>query len=118
MGRASRIVTITGVGTGVLAPRSASPLLRKGGQIKSLAQARVKRVRAVQLLAKGKSYDEIARAVSFSHRGSAHRAVHKALVEREVEAVAEFRMVELAGSMGCRRRCGGPPWRGISQPSP
>src|SRR4051794_8376994 len=64
--------------------------------MKSLARARLKRVTAVELLVKGRSYEQIAREVGFSHRGSAHRAVHKALAEREVEAVDDMRMVELA----------------------
>ena len=64
--------------------------------MKSLAQARVKRVRAVQLLIEGRNYDEIARAVGYSHRGSAHHAVATALAAREVEAVDELRALELA----------------------
>jgi hypothetical protein len=63
--------------------------------MKSLAQARVKRARAVELLADGGSYDQIAREVGYSHRGSAHRAVSKALAERETEAVDQLRRVEL-----------------------
>jgi transposase-like protein len=63
--------------------------------MKSIAQAREKRARAVELLREGKSYDEIAREVGFSHRGSAHRAVSKALAEREIEAVDALRQVEL-----------------------
>ena len=55
--------------------------------MQSLAQARVKRVRALELAADGWSYDRIAREVGYSHRGSAHRAVFKALEEREVEDV-------------------------------
>ena len=42
------------------------------------------------------SYDEVARAVGYSHRGSAHRAVFKALAEQEVEAVEDLRALELA----------------------
>jgi hypothetical protein len=63
--------------------------------MQSLAQARWKRVRAVELAVEGKSYAEIARQVGFSHRGSAHRAVTKALAEREVHAVEALRQVEL-----------------------
>ena len=64
--------------------------------MKSLAQARVKRARAVEMVAEGKSYEKIAREVGYSHRGSAHRAVYKALAEREVEAVDDLRQMELA----------------------
>jgi hypothetical protein len=63
--------------------------------MRSLAEAKAKRVRAVELLSEGKSYDEIAREVGFTHRGSAHRAVSKALAERTVEAVDELRQIEL-----------------------
>lgn len=64
--------------------------------MKSLAEARLKRVRALELVGEGKSYEEIAQAVGYSHRGSAHRAVFKALEERAVENVETLRAVELA----------------------
>lgn len=63
--------------------------------MRSFAQARLKRVRAVELLAQGRNYDDIAQAVGYSNRGSAHRAVSKALAEREIEAVDELRALEL-----------------------
>jgi hypothetical protein len=63
--------------------------------LKSMAQARVKRTRAVELALEGRSYDEIARSVGYTNRGSAHRAVFKALAEREVTAVDELRQLEL-----------------------
>ncbi|MFC5179429.1 hypothetical protein [Nocardioides taihuensis] len=62
--------------------------------MKPKAQARLKRLRAVELLAEGKSYDEIATEVGFAHRGSAHRAVHKALSEREIENIDLWRTLE------------------------
>src|SRR4051794_10994308 len=63
--------------------------------MQSLAQARWKRMRAVELALEGRSYDEIASAVGYSHRGSAHRSVTKALAERQVEAVGELRRTEV-----------------------
>lgn len=63
--------------------------------MKSLAEARLKRARALELVAEGKSYDQIAEAVGYSHRGSAHKAVFKALKEREVEGVDELRRLEV-----------------------
>lgn len=63
--------------------------------MKSRGEARIKRARAVELAVQGKSYGEIAREVGFSHRGSAHRAVSKALAEREVAAVEQLRQIEL-----------------------
>ncbi len=41
------------------------PLNWKGSVVKSLAQAKLKRVRALELLAKGLSYDEIAGEVGY-----------------------------------------------------
>lgn len=64
--------------------------------MRSLAEARLKRARAVELAAEGKSYDEIAKLAGYSHRGSAHRAVFQALSEREVEGVEELRVLEAA----------------------
>lgn len=63
--------------------------------MRSLAEARIKRARAVELAAEGRSYDEIAQAVGYSHRGSAHRAVFKAITEREVEDVDHLRALEM-----------------------
>lgn len=64
--------------------------------MKSLAQARIKRLRALELVAEGRSYDEIAQAVGYSHRGSAHRAVFKALDDREAEGADLLRSIEVA----------------------
>lgn len=62
--------------------------------MKSLAEARIKRAHALKLVSEGKSYDEIADAVGYRQRGSAHRAVFKALAEREEEAVDNLRALE------------------------
>lgn len=62
--------------------------------MRSLAEARLKRVRALELAAEGMSYDAVAQAVGYSHRGSAHRAVFKALDEREVHDVQTLRRIE------------------------
>ena len=64
--------------------------------MRTLASARLKRIRALELAARGLSYDEVARAVGYSHRGSAYRAVFTALDEREVVGVEQLRTVELA----------------------
>lgn len=63
--------------------------------MKSLAQARIKRNKALELAAEGCSYSEIARRAGYAHRGSAHRAVFKALDEREVVGVDQLRELEL-----------------------
>lgn len=62
--------------------------------MRSPAQARIKRSRAVELLATGCSYDEIAQQVGFTNRGSAHRAVSKALTERQAENIDLLRAME------------------------
>jgi hypothetical protein len=64
--------------------------------VKTLATARLKRVLAVELLADGLSYSEIAERVGFRHRASAFRAVSQALAEREVAGVDDLRAIEVA----------------------
>jgi hypothetical protein len=63
--------------------------------MRSLAQAQLKRTRAVELLAAGYNYDEIAHQVGFTNRGSAYRAVTRALAEREIDGVNGLRALEL-----------------------
>ena len=62
--------------------------------MRSLAEARIKRSRAVELLQAGCSHDQIARQVGFTNRGSAHRAVSKALSERQAEGIDLLRAIE------------------------
>jgi hypothetical protein len=64
--------------------------------MRSTAVARIKREQALRLAAEGLSFEQIAREVGYSHRGSAHRAVFKALEEHEVEDVAQLRAMEVA----------------------
>lgn len=64
--------------------------------MKSLAEARIKRNLALKLAAEGRSFDQIAQEVGFGHRGSAHRAVYKALAEHEAENVHHLRALEMA----------------------
>lgn len=45
-------------------------------------------------MAEGFSYEEIARQVGFTNRGSAHRAVRKALAERQAEDIDTLRALE------------------------
>lgn len=63
--------------------------------MRSLAEARIKRARAVELASEGMSYDEIAKAVGYAHRGSAYKAVFKALAEHEADDVDVLRAVEM-----------------------
>lgn len=64
--------------------------------MKSLAEARIKRSQALKLASEGRSFEEIAQEVGFTHRGSAHRAVYKALAEHEAEDARELRAMEMA----------------------
>lgn len=60
------------------------------------ALATHRRTTAVRLALAGHSYDDIAQQVGYANRGTAWRAVQKALREREAEAVDVYREVELA----------------------
>ena len=50
---------------------------------------------AVELAIDGVSYGAIAAEVGYSHRGTAYKAVHKALAERVVEGVDTLRRLEV-----------------------
>jgi hypothetical protein len=54
----------------------------------------------------GRSYDQIASAVGYANRGTAHRVVAKALAQRLVDDVDQLREFELAGWTPSKRRCG------------
>jgi hypothetical protein len=60
------------------------------------AEASIKACRAVELVRQGKTYDQVARAVGFANRGTAHRVVTKALSERLMVGIDELRDIELA----------------------
>ena len=64
--------------------------------MKSMAIAKLKRVRALELVAEGLSYTEVAKQAGYRHRASAFRAVSRALAEREVAGVDGYRGLELA----------------------
>lgn len=56
----------------------------------------LRRQRCVELAAQGRTYDEIAATVGFSHRSAARKAVIAALSEVTVESVTNYRNVEIA----------------------
>ena len=66
------------------------------GQHRNRALAQWHKARAVELAINGASYAAIAAEVGYSHRGTAYKAVHKALAERVTEGVDELRRLELA----------------------
>lgn len=55
-----------------------------------------RRIQAVELALAGHSFDQIAQQIGYSNRGTAWRAVQKALKDREIEAVDAYRETELA----------------------
>jgi hypothetical protein len=60
------------------------------------AEASWKAARAVELVREGKTYDQVARAVGYANRGTAHRVVTKALAERLVDGIDDLRSIEVA----------------------
>ncbi len=62
----------------------------------SQALAQWRKCRAVELMVEGKTYDQIARAVGYANRGTAHRLVMTALGDRLVDDVDELREFETA----------------------
>lgn len=60
------------------------------------ALAQFRKARSVELRLAGSEYEDIAREVGYSNRGTAWRAVNKALRERVDGAVDEYRELELA----------------------
>jgi hypothetical protein len=56
----------------------------------------IKAHRAIELVPEGKSYDEVAHAVGYASRGTAHRLVAKALAERLVSGNDHLRNIEVA----------------------
>jgi hypothetical protein len=65
------------------------------GQHRNRAIAQWRKARAVELAIAGASYGAIAAEVGYSHRGTAYKAVHKALAERVAEGVDELRRLEI-----------------------
>jgi transposase-like protein len=66
-----------------------------------------RRARAVELALAGHSYDDIARQIGYSNRGTAWKVVQKALQAREVTAVDEYRHTELARLDRLQEACWG-----------
>jgi hypothetical protein len=60
------------------------------------ADATIKACRAVELVRQGQSYEQVARAVGFANRGTAHRVVTKALADRLVDGIDDLRHSEVA----------------------
>ena len=65
------------------------------GQHRNKALAQWRKVRALELAIDGASYAAIAVEVGYAHRGTAYKAVHKALAECITEGVDTLRRLEL-----------------------
>ena len=64
------------------------------GQHRNKALAQWRKARAVELAINGASYGAIAVEVGYTHRGTAYKAVHKALTERVTVGVDQWRRLE------------------------
>jgi orotate phosphoribosyltransferase-like protein len=71
-------------------------LPRVNGRHRNLGLAAIRRVRAVQLLASGCTYQQVADELGYTSRGTAYSVVAKALREQTAEAVADLRDLENA----------------------
>ncbi len=73
--------------------------------MKSLASYR--KARAVELALTGMPYDDIAAEVGYANRGTAWRAVQRALRDRTFEAVDQYREMELSRLDALHSACWG-----------
>jgi hypothetical protein len=55
-----------------------------------------RRTRVVELVTSGLSYEQAAAEVGYRSRSAAWKAFHRALADREVEAIDEHRVIEVA----------------------
>ena len=69
-------------------------LPRVNGRHRNLGLAAVRRARAVELLASGCTYQQMADTLGYTSRGTAHNVVAKALREQTAEAVGSLRGLE------------------------
>lgn len=63
-------------------------------EMSSRAVAQLRRCRAVELVSEGKTYDQVAKEVRYSNRGTPHRVVSQALSLRLAEDVDILRQLE------------------------
>ena len=82
----------SGVWLGMVGPPRASPASQPGTDNTALASYR--RTRALKLRAQGKDYAEIAKAVGYANKGTAHKVIAEALEARESQDIDFLRQVE------------------------
>jgi hypothetical protein len=71
-------------------------LPRVTGRHRNLGLAAVRRARAVELMASGCTYQQVADKLGYTSRGTAHNIVAKALKDQTAEAVGSLRDLETA----------------------
>src|SRR5665647_2339970 len=71
-------------------------LPRVNGRHRNLGLAALRRIRAVELLASGCTYQQVADELGYTSRGTAYSVVAKALREQTAEAVTDLRDLENA----------------------
>lgn len=70
------------------------PLPRVQGRHNNRPLARLRSIRAVQLVSSGRTYRQVAAEMGYANPGTVHRIVQKATARATVEAVEERRDVE------------------------
>ena len=73
---------------------AALPPVQGRHQNKALAAAR--RARAIELIAEGRTYQQVADELGYANKGTVYRLVHQALARETSEAVQELQQVEVA----------------------
>jgi len=73
-----------------------SPLPRVQGRHRNRALAGRRRVRALQLVSEGLTYQQVADELGYANKGTVHHLVQQELGAQVVESVAELRQTEVA----------------------
>jgi len=74
----------------------ASTLPRVQGRHRNRALAGRRRVRALQLVSEGRTYQQVADELGYANKGTVHHLVQQELGAQLVESVAELRQTEVA----------------------
>ncbi len=74
----------------------ASPLPPVQGRHRNRALAGRRRVRALQLVGEGRTYQQVADELGYANKGTVHHLVQQELGAQLVESVAELRQIEVA----------------------
>ena len=79
-------------------PMTTAPaaLPQVSGRHRNKALAAARRTRAVELVAQGMNYQQVADELGYANRGTVHRIVHRALASDTAEAVHSLKQIESA----------------------